>query len=325
MSKTVRALQLKETITSLTRREIFDYFTEKKIKWWGRLDELEFLRRICDMDALPSTDDRFPNASGDMLQHRVYNVDWDDDWIFSDPRLQLKAGQDKIFLSFLCEVVHPEVRSDREDVDRLVQFFNQQLGADGWRLIPTSQISGRPVFEARRSSGPQELSGGLPLRQYQRLRDPQAFEEHLRRIDAGLGSDPAAAIGSSKELVESACKVILDDYSIEYSRKDDLLELYKKVADALKLKAEAVPTSAQGSQAAQGVLRALVTTVQRLAELRNELGLGHGRTAPSAAATRHARLAFNAASTVAQFLLDTWHARKESSNDHASRFSDPSL
>jgi hypothetical protein len=44
--------------------------------------------------------------------------------------------------------------------------------------------------------------------------------------------------------------------------------------------------------------------------LRNQLGTGHGRNKRSAALTRHARLAFNAASAVAEFMLDTWHARK---------------
>jgi len=111
-------------------------------------------------------------------------------------------------------------------------------------------------------------------------------------------------------MVESACKIVLDDYGVEYSRRDELLDLYKKTAAELNLSAESVPDNARGSQAAQGALRALVTTVQRLAELRNELGLGHGRTGPSAALARHARLAFTTASAVAEFLLDTWHERR---------------
>jgi Abortive infection C-terminus len=76
-----------------------------------------------------------------------------------------------------------------------------------------------------------------------------------------------------------------------------------------------VPDGARGSQAAQGALRALVTTVQRLAELRSELGLGHGRNRASQALTRHARLAFNTSSAVAEFLLDTWLQRRAEAPD----------
>jgi hypothetical protein len=58
-------------------------------------------------------------------------------------------------------------------------------------------------------------------------------------------------------------------------------------------------------------LRTLVTTIQSLAELRNELGIGHGQSTRSLALTRHARLALNATVTISEFVLDTWQARVE--------------
>ena len=154
----------------------------------------------------------------------------------------------------------------------------RRLRGDGWSLVATKQLSGRPIFEGRPKAGAKNPATALPLPKYQRLRDPAVFEEHLRRIDAGLSSDPAAAIASSKELVESVCKIVLDDYGITYAPGTDLPNLYKETAKVLRLNAEWVPESAKGSQAAQGALRALATTVQRLGELRNELGLGHGRS-----------------------------------------------
>src|SRR5205085_6297929 len=122
-------------------------------------------------------------------------------------------------------------------------------------------------------------------------------------------------IGSAKELVESACKFVLDDYGVSYARNASLPDLYKAVSVELRLSRESVPDSAKGSQAAQRVLQNLMTAVQGLAELRNELGLGHGRTTPTPALARHARLAANSARTVVEFLFDTWHARKPSSSD----------
>src|ERR1035441_5340534 len=95
------------------------------------------------------------------------------------------------------------VRSNREEAQQLVARFNEILAGDGWSLVATSQLSGRPVFEGRQKQGAKDPTTALHLPGYQRLRDPQVFEEHLRRIDAGLTSDPAAAIASSKEMIES--------------------------------------------------------------------------------------------------------------------------
>ena len=93
-------------------------------------------------------------------------------------------------------------------------------------------------------------------------------------------------------------------------RNARLTDLYKLVAAELRLNREAVPERVKGSRASRQVLQSMTTAVQSLADLRNELGIGHGRTAPSTALGRHARLATNAAHTVVEFVLETWHDRK---------------
>jgi hypothetical protein len=297
-------------IAAVTRRDIFDHITTEKIEWHGRMDEVQFLSRLWDLADMSSTDYRYSDAAGDIRQHRLNNWDWENDWVFSDQRFNLLHGPDEEFLRFLCEMVHPLVRAEAEETKALVRFFNERLAPDGWQLAVAGDISGRHVYKGQHRAPGKSPDTALRLPEYSRLSDPAVFDEHLRRIGAGIDVDPAAAVASSKEMVESACKVILDDYEVAYSNKDDIGDLYKKVATALKLKAESVPESAKGSAAAQGRLRALVTVVQRMAELRNELGLGHGRTRSSNAQRRHARLAFNAATAVAEFLLDTWHERR---------------
>jgi AbiJ N-terminal domain 3/Abortive infection C-terminus len=303
------------TISEITRRDIFDTITTERVQWSGRLDEPDFLDRIYDLADMPSTDHRYKDAYGDIAQHRIRNPeDWEDDWVFTDRRFDLMHGEDEALVRFLAEMVHPAVRPDAEQAGELVEMLNRKLAPDGWMLAETKQISGRPVYEGRRIKGSKQPTTSLRIPEYQRLRDPEVLHEHLRRIDSGIARDPAAAIASSKELVESVCKVVLDDYDIEYGRKDDLLDLYKAAAKALKLNAEAVPDNAKGSEAAQRALRSMAATVQNLAELRNQLGTGHGRNVRSPAFTRHARLAFNASSAVTEFMLDTWHERRKS--DH---------
>jgi hypothetical protein len=51
-------------ISEFTRRDIFDHVFLEKINLYGRLEEIDFLARIWDLEAMPSTDSRFKNATG---------------------------------------------------------------------------------------------------------------------------------------------------------------------------------------------------------------------------------------------------------------------
>lgn len=147
----------KNRISSVTRRDIFDYIVDRSIAWSGRLDEIEFLYRLYDLDALPSFDSRFGDAESDIIQHRRANLDWPDYWIFEDERFDLVDGSDGALLKFLSEIVHPEVRSDQSEVETIVTGINKLLGPDGYELYASGTISGRKVFEYREII-PKELS-----------------------------------------------------------------------------------------------------------------------------------------------------------------------
>jgi len=105
---------------------------------------------LYDLSRTPSTDPRFSNATEDIKQHREHWRDWDDDWVFYDVRFDLLHAPDNEFLAFLCETVHPVVRSDSSEADELVKAYNYHLEIDGWNLVESSQISGRPTFSAQR-------------------------------------------------------------------------------------------------------------------------------------------------------------------------------
>ena len=300
-----------DQISRQTRQNILDVLAAEGVRWSGRLGDAKFLARIWHLEDLPSSDSRFEDAAGDIWQHTERNPgDWEPDWVLTDERFDLVGCSDETFLSFLCETVHPVVRPDAEEARRLVGFYNDCLREVGIEIVPSAKrLGGRLVYEFR-GARPRKAPTSVLRRDYERLGDPAVLHEHLARIEAGLADDPAAAISSSKELVESVFKFILDDYDVAYGKDDDLMDLYKKVAHELALSRESIPNSAKGSESAKKILQNLSTTVQSLAELRNELGLGHGKTRRSTAEARHGRLAFNAAQTVAEFLLDTWHARK---------------
>ena len=110
----------------------------------------EFLARLYDLTKLPSHDRRYADAAGDIYQHCVNNSDWSSDWVFYDSRFNILHSDDAEFLRFLCETVHPVVRPDPEEGLTLVAAYNQALIEDGWELTVAKQISGRPVYGARK-------------------------------------------------------------------------------------------------------------------------------------------------------------------------------
>ena len=142
-------------ITEVTRREIVDRLGPRD--WAGRLQEDDFLSRLYDLNALPSEDKRFQTAAGDIWQHRVNNNDGEGDWVFYDRRFNLLRGADEDFLRFLCETVHPVVRPDTEEALELVGLYNAELLSDGWELVRSAEISGRPVFRAQQRTREAEI------------------------------------------------------------------------------------------------------------------------------------------------------------------------
>jgi hypothetical protein len=141
-----------KTITEVTRREIVDALvTATNGGWSGRLQEDDFLSRLYDLESLPSDDGRYKTAAGDIWKHRVMNTDWDDHWVFHDSRFRIFRAPDEEFLRFLCETVHPVVRPDSDAARVLVAQFNEELARDGWEIYEHKQLSGRPVFAARKA------------------------------------------------------------------------------------------------------------------------------------------------------------------------------
>jgi hypothetical protein len=300
-------------IPRATRQAITDEMASSGTIWCGSLDEVQFLSRIWDLSSLPTTDTRFKDAEGDIWQHCINSNDWGIDWIYGDALFDLLDGEPTVFLQFLAQCVHPRVRRDADETERLVRFFNDCLRPVGYELVvsdslPSLSGPSRSVYEPRALIS---MRATFELAKYDRLSEPRVLSDYLRRIDDDVLTDPPAAIAASKELVESLFKQILADFDEIYAPADDLLRLYRQVSRVLRLNVEAVPTHVRGSQASQRALPSLVGVVQGLAELRNEIGLGHGQPTLNLALARHARLSGTAARAVTEFLLDTWHVRKQ--------------
>jgi hypothetical protein len=297
-------------ITTLTRRDIIDSIFAENFVWHGRLEESEFLSRLFDLQDLPSTDGRFENAAGDIWQHRVNNHDWDENWVFYDSRFTLMNGDDEIFLRFLCETLHPVVRSDATEVEKLCQLYNRSLKNDGFQLVERTRMSNKPVFVGR-YVGIVVNPGVSAARETFASTDPGYVAQQIARMETAVTNDPGLAIGTAKELVESCCKTILQDRGVTFSKSADTPELVKLTSRELELTPEDIPEKARAADTIKRLLSNLATITQGVAELRNHYGTGHGKAAGAKGLqVRHARLAVGAASTLAVFLAETHNERR---------------
>ena len=299
----------KGDVSRETRQNIFDGLRLEQVIWNGRLGDVEFLQRLYDLERLPSNDSRYKDAAGDIWQHRYNNDDWSEDWVYDDPRFNLLQGPSEGFLRFLCEMVHPVVRPDRNEALKLVQHFNDQLRREGWNLVEEEKIAGRPRFVAMRL----QIAGGRSVSRARTVADALDagwMQKEIERLENAVDRDPALAIGTAKELVETCCKSILSKRGIQPPRAADLPELTKLVAKELKLVPEGISDQAKGSDTIRLILRNLSALTQYLAELRGLYGSGHGRDGKyRGLEPRHARLAVGAAVAFIDFVTETHHQR----------------
>lgn len=117
--------------------------------------------------------------------------------------------------------------------------------------------------------------------------------------------DPALQIGTSKDLVETICKSILRETDPQFdARRSNFYPLVRATLKSLPL----VPDpSVKGCENIKNVITSLASVVQNLGEIRNLHGTGHGQVGDAASLNSvHGKLAVNAATTIASFLLDSY-------------------
>lgn len=261
---------------------------------------------------MPSYDTRFKSADEDIWQHRENNFDWDDTWIFGDSRFNLVGCSDAEFLRFICETVHPVVRPDSEEAAKIVSFFNEQLRNAGWELVEEEKIAGRATFSARKSNEfHSQITRATSVAQ---ILSSNWMQTEIRRIQDSIESDPALAIGTAKDLIESCCKSILTQLAgTEVAEKgDDLPTLSKKLCKALALVPEGITNEAKGADIIKRTLSNLAAITKGVAELRSLYGSGHGRDGHhSGLEPRHARLAASCAIAFVEFATETFLKRQK--------------
>ena len=172
-------------ISELTKRDIFDlfqngitvseFFETKQIvyPYFGRIEELDFLKRLYDLKSLPSYDSRFSDAEGDIFQHTINNDDYPYGWVFEDERFQLENGDDETYLKFICEIFHPVVRDEKGYWKEFLDEVNKLLQHDGYELYCIKKISNRDVYGWKLYQPNEEVFTPFSQRNKQKIRQKQ--------------------------------------------------------------------------------------------------------------------------------------------------------
>jgi hypothetical protein len=165
----------------------------------------------------------------------------------------------------------------------------------------------RPLLEMLERGGPSpsDQTVKAALEAFDAAHVQAAWSKALDRRHA----DPEGAITAARTLLESVCKHILDEMTLNYEEGADLPKLYRQTSEAMN-----VAPSQHTEQIFKQILGGCTAVVEGLGSLRNRLSDSHGRGRLGAKpAERHAELAVNLAGAVAVFLFETWKARSESS------------
>lgn len=141
-----------EGLSDITRGKIIDKLVSGVgYSIFRKLQITDFLKRVWDIDNMPSTDRRFKNATGDIWQHMVNNDDWDIYYLLNT-YLQLGDCKLSIFFKFLEEIVNPVVRDEEEQL-KLIEDINYHLIRDGYKYQKVDDISGYGVYKIKSIRG----------------------------------------------------------------------------------------------------------------------------------------------------------------------------
>ena len=163
------------------------------------------------------------------------NNDWESDWVFTDTRFNLMHSSDEEYLRFLEETIHPAVRADDNQVLQIQEIYNKHLENDGFEIIQKSEISGKPIFEGRpRVLGKSHLiQKKADIKKYL---NTEYVNNKINIMNEAVTNNTDIAIGTAKELIETACKSIIRKYGKEASPDWNLGKLIKETSDILDFK-----------------------------------------------------------------------------------------
>lgn len=222
--------------------------------------------------------------------------------IYQHPRLlrSLSFGDDD-YEGYIFSVIEALIDQNPANLQNIVDYIDLANWLKGNRPNDFEELYGHT----------QPLLDGIEAKAITNSFD---LNQHISRIRRAVESDSELAIGSTKEMIESVLKSILEAKG-ESVGKEDLPQLLKRTQKVLKLDPSEIDNSAKGAEVVKRTLSNLGQVVTGIDELRNLYGTGHGRTKRSGISPRHARLVVSAGAALTIFLMETFEYHQQSEEE----------
>lgn len=120
---------------------------------------MTFLERIWELGKMPSTDNRYKDAYGDIQQHIVNNDDWTYEFLFEE-RLNL-LSDDKTFKKFLETIIHPEVREVEDEIMKYFLILNPYLEKEKYTFVIVNYLDDFPLYEIKSKKDVDDFPAGI--------------------------------------------------------------------------------------------------------------------------------------------------------------------
>lgn len=263
-------------ISSVTRQRIADEMSGSRLHYSGGLQEPDFLGRLFKLKDLRSNDYRFRNAYDDIHQHTVMNSDYDDQWIYTDARIDMLHCEDEKYLEFLSLTLHPKTRRRDDEIPKLLELYNRYISVDGFEIKQSDEISGAPIFSGRvktAGAGQAEVRSAA----IKKFLDTDYVNKKIAIMQEAISSNTELAIGTAKELLETTCKSILIQKGIGIDKDWSLPKLTTETANSLDFTPKETNDAAKAEKSIRQILSGIGQIIQGVAELRNSYGSGHGK------------------------------------------------
>lgn len=245
-------------------------------------------------------------ALSDTVESTFNRSDWDKmglrvegDWLIEeDPRLlrSLYWGDDD-YGSAVIRVIESLIKHDSKNI-RIIERF---VELESYLKRNDPELYGRlyePVIVM-------DDSDSIPT-----MLNNVEIKRQITRIRSSMeNDDPALTIGTSKDLLETVLKEILDKLGQSSTKNDDIPTLLKNVQNHLNIDPNSQTVKVQ--ETLRRTLNNFGQIVVGVAEIRNMAGTGHGNTTSPDVDKNHALLVLNSVYTVSTYLIRLFHDRQQ--------------